>query len=92
LFRFIQANYQTIYSNEKNASAALSGLVTQKILIFRPETSRHSPALEFSIAKKLILYSFPNKTKQPFTVFKSEGRSVRKFKKKFENFTLDDTK
>jgi hypothetical protein len=28
LFRFIQVNYQTIYSNEKNASAALSGLVT----------------------------------------------------------------
>jgi hypothetical protein len=24
----IQANYQTFYSNEKNASAALSGLVT----------------------------------------------------------------
>jgi hypothetical protein len=27
LFRFIQANYQTFYS-KKNASAALSGLVT----------------------------------------------------------------
>jgi hypothetical protein len=28
LLRFIQANYQTFYSNEKNASAALSGFVT----------------------------------------------------------------
>jgi hypothetical protein len=26
--RFIQANYQTFYSNVKNASANLSGLVT----------------------------------------------------------------
>jgi hypothetical protein len=28
LFRFIQANYQTFYSNVKNASAALPGSVT----------------------------------------------------------------
>jgi hypothetical protein len=28
LFRFIQVNYQTFYSNAKNASATLSGLVT----------------------------------------------------------------
>jgi hypothetical protein len=31
LFRLIQANCQTFYSNEKNASAALSGLVTQEV-------------------------------------------------------------
>jgi hypothetical protein len=30
LFRFIQANYQTSYSNVKNASAALPGSVTPK--------------------------------------------------------------
>jgi hypothetical protein len=28
LFRFIQANYQTFYSDAKNASAALPGSVT----------------------------------------------------------------
>jgi hypothetical protein len=28
LFRFIQANYQTFYSNVKNASAALPGSIT----------------------------------------------------------------
>jgi hypothetical protein len=29
---------------------------------------------------------------QPFTVFRSQGRFVKKFKKKFENLTLGDAK
>jgi hypothetical protein len=38
LFRFIQANNQTIYSNEKNASAALSGSATSADFELSPGT------------------------------------------------------
>jgi hypothetical protein len=36
LFRFIQANYPTFCSNEKNASAALFGLVPPEYFDFSP--------------------------------------------------------
>jgi hypothetical protein len=38
LFRFIQANYQTVYSNVKNASAALPGSVTSADFDLSPGT------------------------------------------------------
>jgi hypothetical protein len=38
LFRFIQANYQTFYSNVKNASEALPGSVTLADFDLSPET------------------------------------------------------
>jgi hypothetical protein len=37
----------------------------QQILIFRPEPSRHSPALEFKL-KNVSYIQALNKTKQPF--------------------------
>jgi hypothetical protein len=62
LFRFIQANYQTFYSNVKNASAALSGSVTSADYDLSPGTI---PALEFKL-KNLSYIDSLNKTKQPF--------------------------
>jgi hypothetical protein len=38
LFRFIQANYQTFYSNVKNASAALPGSVAPEDFDLLPGT------------------------------------------------------
>jgi hypothetical protein len=38
LVRFIQANYQTFYSNVKNASAALPGSVTSADFDLSPGT------------------------------------------------------
>jgi hypothetical protein len=38
LIRFIQANYQTFYSNVKNASEALSGSVTSADFDLSPGT------------------------------------------------------
>jgi hypothetical protein len=62
----------------------------QQILIFRPEPSRHSPALEFKLKKLSYIHSL-NKTKQPFYNLLQYFRvkvDLRKIsKKKFENLT-----
>jgi hypothetical protein len=65
----------------------------QQILIFRPEPSRYSPALELKLKKLSYIHSL-NKTKQPFYNLLQYFRVkvVKKFKKKFENLTLDNTK
>ncbi len=49
------------------------------------------PALEFKLNNLSYIHSL-NKTKQPFTVFESLGRFVKKFKKNFENLTLEKYK
>jgi hypothetical protein len=58
----------------------------QQILIFRPEPSWHSPALEFKLKNLSYIHSL-NKTKQPFlqpfTVFVSLGQFAKNFKNKF---------
>jgi len=59
---FYSGKLSNVLCNEKNASAALSGLVSPA---FRPETSRHSPALEFKLKNLSYIHSL-NKTKQPF--------------------------
>ena len=67
----------------------------QQILIFRPEPSRHSPALEFKLKNLSYIHSLKkNKTTflRPFTVFVSQGQFAKKIEKKFENLTLDNTK
>ena len=67
----------------------------QQILIFRPEPSRHSPALEFKLKNLSYIHSL-NKTKQPFynllQCFRVKVDLWKNSKKKFENLTLDNTK
>ena len=82
MFRFIQANYQTFYSNVKNASAALPGSVTSADLIFRPEPSRHSPALKFKVKNLFYIHSL-NKMKQPFYSVLESRTTCEKIQKKF---------
>ncbi len=67
----------------------------QKTLIFRPETSRHSPALEFKLKNLSYIHSL-NKTKQPFynllQYFWVKVDLRKNSKKNFENLTLEKTK
>jgi hypothetical protein len=68
----------------------------QQILIFRPEPSRHSPALEFKLKNLSYIHSLNNKTKQPFynllQCFRVKVDLWKNSEKKFENLTLDNTK
>ncbi len=95
LFRFIQANYQTFYSMKKMLQQLFLVQLPQKILIFRPETLRHSPAVEFNLKKISYIHSL-NKTKQPFynllQCFRVQDNLRKNSKKKFENLTLEKTK
>jgi hypothetical protein len=58
----------------------------QQILIFHPEPSRHSPALEFKLKNLSYIHSL-NKTKQPFYNLLQYFRvKVENSKKKIRKF------
>jgi hypothetical protein len=67
----------------------------QQILIFRPETSRHTPALEFKLKNLSYIHSL-NKTKQPFynllQCLCAEDNLRKNSKTNFENLILENTK
>ena len=66
----------------------------QQILIFRPEPSRHSQALEFKLKNLSYIHSL-NKTKQPFynlfQCFRVKDNLRKNSKKNFEKLTLKNS-
>ena len=62
---FYSGQLSNVLLSEKNASAAISGLVTPEDFDLSSGTLRHSPVLEFNLNKLSYIHSL-NKTKQPF--------------------------
>jgi hypothetical protein len=54
-----------LYKRKKSLSSSFLVQLPEQILIFRPEPSRHSPALELKLKNLSYIHSL-NKTKQPF--------------------------
>ena len=67
----------------------------QQILIFRPEPSRHSPALEFKLKNLSYIHSLNTNERtflQPFYSVLESWSICDEIQKKIENLTLDNTK